>query len=522
MGNCWKQTAKDWLWKQVGNVCGKSSEYAKQMDSVDFYNFHKNGVANSCALFCDCSVLNSCTDPSFDEDPDGAKWTALSAMYEPQTPGTNEGAGCVQKVGYFKNAGAWFDDPKDFCELDEIFFASSDYKTPSNPYGVYHTGMIVDWGYIEELGKDGFTTIEGNTDGGHVAYKYYAYDDPRILGAGRPNWDGWKPYEFDSSITKPNNSSYNCVDVSEWNRDIDWEKAKASGVEFAFIRCGFGRYYLLETDPVKRAEKQAKWEETQGEDKYFKINYENALKAGIKIGVFFYSYATDWDSSVDEANICMRIIEDYKDKISFPIFYDIEEQANIPRISDVVMAFVNTLNYYNYNVGVYTGGSWYSSYFKNIDVDYIWLAYWGADDGVPHTKPEYCDIWQYSNKGSVDGIGNRCVDVDILYNTEMKLLINEPDPQPEPSPAPAPAPVPVEPVIIQLDVLSRGSTGGQVNTVKALLNEFGYAITYNGEPLPLDGDFDYDTEQSVNNYKKAYGLNENGIVDAEMWNLILK
>lgn len=195
MGHCWKQKAKGWLWQQVGKVCGKSSEYAKQMDSVNYYNFHKNGVANSCALFCDCSVLNSCTDPSFDEDPDGAKWTALSAMYEPQTPGTNEGAGCVQKVNYFKKADAWYENTQDFCEMDEIFLWKPEYVSDENPYGVYHTGMIVDWGYIEELGKDGFTTIEGNTDGGYVAYKYYAYDDSRILGAGRPNWDGWEPDE---------------------------------------------------------------------------------------------------------------------------------------------------------------------------------------------------------------------------------------------------------------------------------------------------------------------------------------
>lgn len=294
MGNCWKQKAKDWLWQQVGNVCGKSSEYAKQMDSVDYYNFHKDGVANSCALFCDCSVLNSCTDPSFDEDPEGAKWTALSAMYEPQTPGTNEGAGCVQKVGYFKNAGAWFDNPKDFCELDEIFFAHYDYIKPSNPYGVYHTGMIVDWGYIEELGKDGFTVIEGNTtyegESGRVAYKYYAYDDSRILGAGRPNWDGWEP--------------------------------------------------------------------------------EN----------------------------------------------------------------------------------------------------------------------------------------------------NDDDDKPTPEPTPSPTPEPVDKtVLIKLDVLSKGCTGFQVNTLKALLNEFGW-----GDNLPLDGDFDWDTEQAVNAYKDNYGLETNGIVDAETWNLLLR
>ena len=289
---------------------------------------------------------------------------------------------------------------------------------------------------------------------------------------------------------------FNCVDVSEWNGDIDWKAAKADGVEYAFIRCGFGK------DNPKQ------------DDKYFHINMENALEAGVRVGVYFYAYATDYDSAEAEAKHCLRLVEEYRDKIAFPVFYDVEEQQNVPRIADVVMGFVNTMNYYGYNVGVYTMGSWYSAYFKNIDVDYIWLAYWGSDDGEPHSKPDYCDIWQYSSRGSVDGIGNNCVDVDVLYNTEMKLLINEPEPQPEPTPEPTPAPE--KTVLIKLNELKRGSTGGQVNTLKALLNEFGFG------DLSLDGDFDWSTEQAVNQYKDRYGLEENGVVDAEMWNLILK
>jgi len=80
-----------------------------------------------------------------------------------------------------------------------------------------------------------------------------------------------------------------------------------------------------------------------------------------------------------------------------------------------------------------------------------------------------------------------------------------------------PEPYPDEPVNIQMNVLSRGSTGGQVNTLKALLNEFGWA-----DNLPLDGDFDWDTEQAVNAYKDNYGLDVNGVVDSETWNLLLR
>lgn len=200
MGSCWKQKAKDWLWSVVGEVCGGKGVYSdivQQMDDIHYYNYPKNGEADSCAILCDASVLHGCTDPSYDEDPECAKWTALAAMYEPQSAGANAGAGCVQKIDYFKKAGAWYTDTSDFCELDEIFFADPKYVSDSNPYGVYHTGMIVDWGYIEELGKDGFTYIDGNTyyegESGRVGYHYIAFDDSKILGAGRPNWDGWDP-----------------------------------------------------------------------------------------------------------------------------------------------------------------------------------------------------------------------------------------------------------------------------------------------------------------------------------------
>ena len=89
-------------------------------------------------------------------------------------------------------------------------------------------------------------------------------------------------------------------------------------------------------------------------------------------------------------------------------------------------------------------------------------------------------------------------------------------PEPEPDPEPTPEPEPEKTVLVKLNELKRGSTGGQVNTLKALLNEFGFG------DLPLDGDFDWSTEQAVNQYKDRYGLEENGVVDSEMWNLILK
>lgn len=281
MGNCYGKKAVDYAIAQIGKPCGKYSEYAAEMDAVHFYNYPKNGQADSCSLFVDNCVWHACTEPTVEEDPEGSKYTALYMVCEPEQD--NCGAGCVQSVEYFKSKGQWVDSTQDMARGDKIFYYNQKYVKSSNPYGVYHTGIIVDWGDFEE--GSGFKVVEGNTNGGVVAEKFVSYGDPKILGAGRPRYDAWEPDE---------------------------------------------------------------------------------------------------------------------------------------------------------------------------------------------------------------------------------------QPEPTPTPDPEPAPEPAQTVIVKLDVLKKGSTGGQVNTLKALLNEFGFG------DIPLDGDFDWSTEQAVNQYKDRYGLEENGVVDAEMWNLILK
>lgn len=464
--------------------------FAKVLDDCDYYAPQKKQNVAWCATFCNYCVLEAAIPE--DRDDEEKKWDAQNYMYQPGY--NNYSASAALFAGYFKNAGAFYNEPE---KGDMIFFKMSD-------------GNIGHVGIVEDISETVITTIEGNASD-QVQRKWYDKWDDRIAGFGRPSYDGYSRDEDDETPEpEPDVSSYNCVDVSEWNGEIDWEQAKADGVEYAFIRCGLGRYYLNYSDPDKQADMEEKWKETNGADKYFQINMENALAAGIKVGVYFYSYASNYDDAVDEAEHCIELIEPYRNQISFPVFYDLEETKIIPRIKDVVDGFTNTMNYYNYNVGVYTTVQWFDNYFGPIDCDYFWLAAWGPDDGEPHTKPQWCDVWQYSSRGSVHGIKSDGVDVDILYNTDMKLFINDPGPTPPTPPAPTPTTV-----IIELDVLSRGSTGGQVNTLKALLNEFGWA------DLPLDGDFDWDTEQAVNEYKEYYGLEANGVVDKEMWNLLL-
>lgn len=188
MGYCWAKWAVDYAKDQIGNICGKGyNKYAEEMDAVEFYNYPKNGSTNSCSIFVDNCVYHGCDNPTYNEDPDAAKWTALTVLYEPQAKYANAGAGCVQSVDYFKKNGAFYTNPKDFERGDKIFFADPKYSDSGNPDGIYHTGIIVDWD------ERGFQTVEGNTSGGIVDDHFYEYGDYRIYGAGRPNYDGWEP-----------------------------------------------------------------------------------------------------------------------------------------------------------------------------------------------------------------------------------------------------------------------------------------------------------------------------------------
>lgn len=293
-------------------------------------------------------------------------------------------------------------------------------------------------------------------------------------------------------------ATYNCIDVSEHNGSIDWIEAKSDGVEYALIRCGFGRDY-----------------ESQ-DDKYFDINMQDALNAGVKVGVYFYSYAQSEDAAASEAAHCLRLIEPYRDKLSLPVFYDVEESSIEDYVEDTIPVFTRILKDAGYNVGVYATGYWFTHCLQYVAIDYLWVAYWGNDDGEPHSKPEFCDIWQYTSKGSVDGVGSRCVDCDILYNTKMTALIGGSDSSDDDKDEDPDEDTDSNTVNVELDVLRKGSTGGQVQTIQALLNGF------IGSDLDIDGIFGSKTEQAVRNYQDSRDLTVDGIVGAQTWTRILK
>lgn len=166
-----KDSVQWWL-AQVGKPCGKTNEYSAYMDGYKFYNYPKNGSANSCAIFYDTAIMK-CMSPEANAN------AARAILCEPNVD--NCGAGCTQKVAYYKAAGRFYYHKAKGCPAqvgDEVFFKRSN-------GAIYHTGAVVDWD------NKGIYTVEGNTDGGKVAKKFYSYSDSKLYGYGRPKWTGY-------------------------------------------------------------------------------------------------------------------------------------------------------------------------------------------------------------------------------------------------------------------------------------------------------------------------------------------
>ena len=187
------------------------------------------------------------------------------------------------------------------------------------------------------------------------------------------------------------------IDVSTWQgKSIDWKKVKSSGIHFAIIRAG---YISKKLGNVVR-------------DDTFDINYKGAKAAGIKLGVYWYSYAKNVKEGEKEALSCINIIKGKK--FEWPIYVDIEDQdqfkAGKKAVSNAARGFCDTLLKHKYYCGIYSSASAYTTHFEDeVKKKYaIWVAHWGVN------KPSYngkWGVWQYSEKGKVNGISG-AVDLD--------------------------------------------------------------------------------------------------------------
>lgn len=186
------------------------------------------------------------------------------------------------------------------------------------------------------------------------------------------------------------------IDISTWQQNVNYMQLKSDGIEFAIIRCGYGRY------------------ENQ-KDNMFETHYAGCKNAGIKVGAYLYSYASNIEGAKLEAENCLKFIKE-KD-FDLPIFYDLEDSnttgnASKDTITKMAKTFCDILIKNGYKAGIYANLYWFTSkMYINELLDYnIWLAQW--NDKI--TADFRVDIWQYTSKGNVKGI-NGNVDMNISY-----------------------------------------------------------------------------------------------------------
>ena len=183
--------------------------------------------------------------------------------------------------------------------------------------------------------------------------------------------------------------------MSKHNGAVDWASA-AHAIDFAIIRAGYGKTYV---------------------DPWFERHLTGAKAAGLRVGVYHYSYALTVQDARAEARHMLNIINGRK--FDMPIWFDMEDADgykkkhgfafNRANISAITQAFVDTIRAAGYQCGVYASKSWFDDYIK-VDADAIWLAQWAS-------KPTYTgkfDIWQNSDRGNVSGVTGK-VDTNVLY-----------------------------------------------------------------------------------------------------------
>ncbi|MBE5962219.1 MAG: hypothetical protein E7256_12720 [Lachnospiraceae bacterium] len=194
------------------------------------------------------------------------------------------------------------------------------------------------------------------------------------------------------------------IDVSKYQGEIDWVKVKESGIDYAMIRIGYRGMNegTLELDP------------------YFIQNIEAANEAGVPVGVYFFSQAITADEVVEEAELVIETLKEYK--VSYPVVFDTEmvttyaaRANNLTRQqrTDFASMFCKMVKDAGYTPMIYANTKWMV---MGIDLeqlgDYdLWYAYYGDDVAA---FPYQFDMLQYSDTGSVPGISSE-VDLNISF-----------------------------------------------------------------------------------------------------------
>ena len=223
------------------------------------------------------------------------------------------------------------------------------------------------------------------------------------------------------------------IDVSRWNGDVNYKAVRSVGIDYVIIQTGYGM-------------------EIGQKDPYFEENYKRAKSAGLKIGVYHYSYARTVAEAKKEAKVCLSIIKGKT--LDLPVYIDMEEDSltYLGKVNLTKMAkeFCNTVKKAGFSAGVYANANWFRNFldYNSLKKNYsIWLAQYNT------TKDFECDIWQYSDSGRIrENAGN--FDMNYVYKTpSIKVKLNK-----NTGLYPYPFSDPVGKTSVPVEVLKKGKT----------------------------------------------------------------
>ena len=298
-----------------------------------------------------------------------------------------------------------------FVELEGL----GEYKDLDKDGVVYIGGLAAGEYYVELLPIEGYRVPVNET---RVRVKdkveYVAIDDISLLIMTEDDIDAEAEDTGEADaladadrteIQKLQKSTANSrvgIDVSKWNGEIDWDKVRNSGVEFAIVRAG---YRGSVTGALV-------------EDPYFAANMKGAAASKMPVGVYFFTQAVNEVEAVEEASAVLRLVKEYQ--LDYPIFIDTEGAGGNGRADGldvetrtlVCEAFCRTIENAGYEAGVYGSRNWYNN---NLHADALEkYCIWLAEYRSAPLYQGYYQMWQYTSKGSIDGIeGN--VDMNVSY-----------------------------------------------------------------------------------------------------------
>ena len=250
------------------------------------------------------------------------------------------------------------------------------------------------------------TPVGWQTENGKTFY----YDLNGNKVTGLKSIDG-KLYYFDDSGVKAGSLG---IDVSYFNGEIDWNKVKAQGIDFAIIRVAgrtWGSGILFEdSNSYKQVENGGEY-------------LQQAKAAGLKVGVYVYSSAINTNEAVEEASLALDILNGTA--LDLPVYIDMEYSGDYPngradkltaqQRFEIVEAFCTTVKSGGYTPGVYAGQYYFENgalNFSQVSKYNVWLASYTRDQTLPSFSGS--NMWQFTSAGTVNGISGN-VDLNVIF-----------------------------------------------------------------------------------------------------------